>query len=133
MISYCKVQYGIILYVIVLCGIIWYVSATMLKNVGSIIWQNAGIIIWQKAVDTILQIAGKILISYYVLQYGMVYDVIVWFGIIWYGSATMLKKLYYIFWQIAGVIIWLKADATIWQNAGNIMISMLLQLYCKTS
>ena len=49
--------------------------------------------------------------------------VIVWFDIIWYGSATMLKNVDSIIWQKAGVIIWQKAGATIWQNAGNIMIS----------
>ena len=49
--------------------------------------------------------------------------VIVWFGIIWYGSAAMLKNVDSIIWQNAGVIIWQKAGATIWQNAGNIMIS----------
>ena len=45
------------------------------------------------------------------------------FGIIWYGSATMLKNVDSIIWQNAGVIIWQKAGATIWQNVGHIMIS----------
>ena len=44
-------------------------------------------------------------------------------GIIWYGSAIMLKNVDYFIWQNAGVLIWQKAGATIWQNAGNIIIS----------
>ena len=49
-----------VLYVIERFGIIWYVGATMLKNIDSIIWQNAGVIIWQKAGATICQNAGNI-------------------------------------------------------------------------
>ena len=56
-------------------------------------------------------------------MFGKVLYVIVWFGIILYGSATLLKNVDFIIWQNAGVIIWQKAGATIWQNAGNIMIS----------
>ena len=51
-----------------------------------------------------------------------VFYVIVWFGIIWYGNATMLINVDSIIWQNACVIIWQRVDATIWQNAGNIMI-----------
>ena len=47
--------------------------------------------------------------------------VIVWFDIIWYGSATMLKNVDSIIWQ--------KAGATIWQNAGNIIISYFVVWY----
>ena len=46
-------MFGKVLYVIVWFGIILYSSATMLKNVDSIIWQNVGVIIWQKAGATI--------------------------------------------------------------------------------
>ena len=57
------------------------------------------------------------------IWFGKVSYVIVWFGIIWYGGATMLKNINSIIWQNAGVIIWQKVGATIWQNAGNIMKS----------
>ena len=53
-------------------------SATMLKNVDSIIWQNAGVIIWQKAGGTIWQNAGNIMILYCVLQYDLVRLDLVW-------------------------------------------------------
>ena len=53
----------------------------------------------------------------------MVSYVIVWFGIIWYGGATMLKNIDSNIWQNAVVIIWQKAGATKWQNAGNLIIS----------
>ena len=56
-------------------------------------------------------------------MFGKVLYVIVWFGIIWYGSATMLKNVDSIKSQNASVIIWQKAVFTLWQNPGNIMIS----------
>ena len=62
-------------------------------------------------------------------MFGKVLYVIVWFGIMWYGSATMLKNVYFIIWQNAGVIIWQKAGTTIWQNAGNIRISYCVVKY----
>ena len=49
--------------------------------------------------------------------------VIVWFDIIWYGSATMFNNEDSIIWQNAVVIIWQKVGATKWQNAGNLIIS----------
>ena len=57
------------------------------------------------------------------IWFGKVLFAIVWFGIILYGSATMLINVDSIVWQNAGVIIWQRVGATIWQNAGNIMIS----------
>ena len=48
--------------------------------------------------------------------------VIVWFGIMWYDSLTLLKNVDSIIGQNAGVIIWQKAGGTVWQYAGNIMI-----------
>ena len=56
------------------------------------------------------------------IRFGKVLYVILWFDIIWYGNATMLKNVDYNIWQNAGVIVWQKADATIRHNAGNIMI-----------
>ena len=41
----------------------------------------------------------------------------------------MLKNIYFIIWQNAGVIIWQKAGTTIWQNAGNIRISYCVVKY----
>ena len=48
----------------------------------------------------------------------MVSSVIVRFGIIWYGSGTMLKNVCSNIWQKAGFIIWQMAGPMIWQNAG---------------
>ena len=50
-------------YIIVRCGIIWYGNATMLQDVGFIIWQYAGVMVWQKAGAIIWQNAGNIMIS----------------------------------------------------------------------
>ena len=55
--------------------------------------------------------------------FGKVSSVIVWFGIIWYGGATMLKNIDSNILQNAAVIIWQKPGATKWQNAGNLIIS----------
>ena len=55
-------MFGIVLYVIVWFGIIWYCSATIFNNEGSIMWHNAGVIIWQKAGATIWQDTGSIMI-----------------------------------------------------------------------
>ena len=46
---------------------IWYNSATMFKNVESIIWQIVDVIIWQKAGATVSKNAGNIMISYCVV------------------------------------------------------------------
>ena len=43
--------------------------------------------------------------------FGKVSSVIVWFGIIWYGGATMLKNIDSNICQNAAVIIWQKAGA----------------------
>ena len=60
------------------------------------------------------------------IWFGKVSYVIVWFLIIQYGGATMLKNIDFIIWQNADVIIWQKSGATIWQNAGNIIKSYCL-------
>ena len=55
-------------------------------------------------------------------MFGKVLYVIVWFGIILYGSATILTNVDSIIWQNTSVIVWQKAGATILQNAGNMII-----------
>ena len=61
--------FGEVLYVIVWFCIIWYSSATLLKNIDSFIRQNAGVIKWQKAGASLWQNAGNIIISYFVVWY----------------------------------------------------------------